>query len=167
MLSVLMLEPDVPLLVQEVALLLALIPVMRLLPPELSRALGLWPYATVALYALDRLGVAIVSDVRFVQRQWPVLRTIWGRLLVGSAVLGWLLYSMHRFRVLRPLHGAASAVMGFGLEIGEVSLHLGDLLVFLFSAWLAFWIARCGACCARSCPATASCRAVSATASPR
>lgn len=62
MLAVLVLEPDAPLLVQEFALVFALIPVLRLLPAGMLRALGVWPYVAVALYALDRLALAAVAD---------------------------------------------------------------------------------------------------------
>ena len=49
-------------LVQESALALALVPVLRLLPSATLRALGAWPYGAIALYALDRAAVAAVAD---------------------------------------------------------------------------------------------------------
>ncbi|MET0517973.1 MAG: mechanosensitive ion channel domain-containing protein [Burkholderiaceae bacterium] len=247
MLGVLVLEPDAPLLVQEFALLLALVPVLRLLPAGTVRALGLWPYAAVGLYLLDRLGVAALLDGsiyrlylllldalvlaltvgllrrtprpgaddgrlqqlarllgwavlvlvaiaaaaniagnislaetlssgvidsgymalllyagvaasrgilhallsqpeiaqrRLVREHRPVLETLSTRLLVLGALAGWLLYSMDRFRVLRPLHSAGATLLDFGVDVGEVSVHLGDVLVFLLSAWLSLWTAR-------------------------
>jgi len=247
-LGVLVLEPDAPLLVQEFALLLALVPVLRLMPAGTVRALGIWPYVAVALYVFDRLGVAApvdgslyrlylltlnslaltltvwllrrtprtldtgdnrlqqavrllswvvlallavaaianiagnvslaetltsgvidsgymalllyagvaacrgilhalwrqpeIAQRRLVREHGPVLELIGTRLLVLGAVLGWLLYSMDRFRVLRPLHSVGAQVLGFGIDVGEVSIHLGDVLVFALSAWLALWAAR-------------------------
>jgi small-conductance mechanosensitive channel len=247
MLAVLVFEPDAPLLVQEVALLLALIPVLRLLPANTAAWLGVPPYIAVGLYALDRLGVAAVADAglyrlfllvlnalalgltiwtlrqppalpagrgvalqwprrlldwvvlvilavaavcnvagnvslaetltsgvidsgymalmlyagvaacqgllrvvlsqpqlagrKLVHRQGPVLQAVFDRLLVLGALIGWLLYSLHRFRLLRPLQDAGATLLGAGIEVGEVSVHLGDVLVFLFSSWLAVWIA--------------------------
>jgi small-conductance mechanosensitive channel len=247
MLSALVLEPDAPLLVQEFALVLALVPVLRLLPSNTAAWLGVPPYIAVGLYALDRFGVAAVADPGFyrlfllvlnllalgltvwmlrrqralppgggqalqwarrlldwlvlamlsvaavcnvagnvslaetltsgvidsgymalmlyagvaacqgllrvilsqpqlagrqlVHRQGPVLQTVFDRLLVLGALIGWLLYSLHRFRLLRPLQGASDTVLGAGIDVGEVSVHLGDVLVFLFASWLAVWIA--------------------------
>lgn len=251
MLAVLVLEPDAPLLVQEVALVLALVPVLRLLPAGTLRALGAWPIGAIALYALDRTGVAAVADPalyrlfllvlnamalgltvwllrrpvsqapalpapdgmlqraarpagwtaltllvvaaacnvagnvslaemltsgvidsgymalllyaavtacmgivrallgqpelanrRLVRQHEPVLLTIFTRLLLLGAALGWLLYTMDRFRVLRPLHSVGAKVLDLGIEVGQVSVHLGSVLVFAVSIWLAYWAAR-------------------------
>ncbi|RRS02923.1 mechanosensitive ion channel [Aquabacterium soli] len=248
MLAVLALEPDAPLLVEELALLIALVPVLRLLPAGVLQALGVWPYVAVGLYALDRLGVAAVADAglyrlfllalnglalgltawllngaglpaasrgspawrivrpigwvvltllavaavsniagnvslaemltsgvidsgymalllsssvvaclgifgtllgqpelanrRLVRQQSPLLLTACRRLLVLGASLGWLLYTLDRFRVLRPLHDAGATVLALGIDVGEVSIHLGDVLVFGLSVWIAFWAAR-------------------------
>lgn len=255
MLAVLVLEPDAPVLVQEFALVIALVPVLRLLPAGTLRALGAWPTVAIALYALDRLGVAAVADTglyrlfllalnalalgltvwllrrpvapppaptataaardsalqraarpvgwmalvllalaaacniagnvslaemltsgvidsgymalllyaavaactgilrtlldqpelanrRLVRQHEPVVQTVGTRLLVVGAALGWLLYTMDRFRVLRPLHGVGTQVLDVGIDVGQVSIHLGDVLVFAVSIWLAFWAAR-------------------------
>jgi small-conductance mechanosensitive channel len=247
MLSVLVFEPDAPLLVQEIVLVLALVPVLRLLPSNTAAWLGVPPYIAVGLYALDRFGVAAVADAgiyrlfllalnllalgltmwmlrrqpplpagggqalqwprrlldwlvlvmlavaaicnvagnvslaetltsgvidsgymalmlyagvavcqgllrvilsqpqlagrQLVHRQGPVLQAVFDRLLVLGALIGWLLYSLHRFRLLRPLQGASTTLLGAGIDVGEVSVHVGDVLVFLFASWLAVWIA--------------------------
>lgn len=251
LLAVLVFEADAPLLVQEFVLLLALVPALRLLPAGTLRALGAWPYVAVALYVLDRLGVAVPVDkgwyrlfllvlnalalgltvwlLRRSARQAPVpagpglrlretvrtvawavlgllviaavanivgnvslaetltsgvidsgymalllyagvnaclglLRALFGqpelvhrrlvrehgalvqtagtRVLLLGAFIGWLIYSMDRFRVLRPLHEASANVLAFGIDAGEVSIHLGDVLTFAVAAWLALWAAR-------------------------
>lgn len=251
MLAVLVLESDAPMLVQESALALALVPVLRLLPSATLRALGAWPYGAIALYALDRAAVAAVADAgvyrvfllvldalamvltvwllrrppraadgtppsgsllqravrpagwtallllaiaaacnvvgnvslaemltsgvidsgymalllyaavaacvgigqalfgqpelanrRLVNRHERVLQTLFTRLLVLGAAAGWLLYTMDRFRVLRPLQRVGSAVLDLGIEVGQVSVHLGDVLVFAASIWLASLAAR-------------------------
>ncbi|QKY01478.1 mechanosensitive ion channel [Janthinobacterium lividum] len=247
MLSVLVFEPDAPLLAQEIVLVLALVPVLRLLPSNTAVWLGVPPYIAVGLYALDRLGVAVVADAgiyrlfllalnllalgltvwmlrrqpplpagrgqalqwprrmlvwlvlvmlsvaaicnvagnvsladtltsgvidsgymalmlyagvaacqgllrvilsqpqlagrQLVHRQGPVLQAVFDRFLVLGALIGWLLYSLHRFRLLRPLQGASTTLLGAGIDVGEVSVHVGDVLVFLFASWLAVWIA--------------------------
>jgi small-conductance mechanosensitive channel len=248
MLAVLALEPDAPLLVQEVALVFALVPVLRLLPAGMLHALGAWPYVAIALYALDRLAVAAVADAalyrlfllalnflalgltvwllrhpvaastahdgllqravrpvgwaalavlalaaacniagnvslaemltsgvidsgymalllyaavaacigivqallgqpeltnrRLVRQHELLVQTFFTRLLVLGAALGWLLYAMDRFRVLRPLRSMGTAVLDLGIDVGEVSLHLGDVLAFAISIWIAYWAAR-------------------------
>ncbi|WP_024695551.1 mechanosensitive ion channel domain-containing protein [Pseudomonas syringae] len=248
MLAVLVLEPDAPLLAQEVALLVALVPVLRLLPSGALRALGVWPYIAIAMYALDRLGILaadnggiyriyllVVNSLALVMTLWLLCRAIpaiqkpdsrlqrvmrpigwvavallsvalganilgntslaetltsgvidsgymalllyaglsagvglfqallgqpelanrhyvrnqevalqsgFTRLMMLGAAIGWLVYSMDRFRVLRPLYSVGSTVMEFGIDVGEVSVNIGHLLVFLLSAWLAFWAAR-------------------------
>ena len=247
MLSALAFEPDAPLLVQEFALVLALVPVLRLLPSNTAAWLGVPPYVAVGLYALDRFGIAAVADPGvyrlfllalnllalgltgwmlrrqralpagrgqalelsrrllgwlvlamlsvavicnvagnvslaetltsgvidsgymalmlyagvaacrgllqvilsqpqlacrpLVHRQGPVLQTVFDRLLLLGALIGWLVYTLHRFRLLRPLQGASNTMLDAGIDVGEVSLHLGDVLVFLFASWLAVWIA--------------------------
>lgn len=248
MMAVLVLEPDAPLLAHEAAMLLALVPVLRLMPPAAVRALGLWPVIAVGLYLIDRVGVAVVAEaslyrlyvlalsllaliltvwllrhplasrtpaearwrrwgrpmgwtaavllslavvcnafgnvsmaemltsdlidsgymalmlyaavsatlgllqaiieqpevagVRFVRRHWSVVQSVVTRGLVLGAVMGWALYALHRFRLLRPLHDAGVIVLGWGVEVGEVSIHVGDVLVFALANWLAFWAAR-------------------------
>ncbi|GAB2817582.1 hypothetical protein GCM10027276_18590 [Comamonas piscis] len=248
MLAVLVLEPDSPLLVQEFALVLALIPVLRLLPAGMLRALGVWPYVAVALFALDRLALAAVADAalyrlvllalnvlalgltvwllrhpvatatprgstlqhvvrpmgwaalamlalaaacniagnvslaemltsgiidsgymalllyaavaacigilqallgqpelsnrRLVRQHELLVQTFCSRLLMLGAVLGWLLYALDQFRLLRPLHSMGAAVLDLGIDVGEVSLHLGDVLAFVVSIWIAYWAAR-------------------------
>lgn len=248
MMAVLVLEPDAPLLAEEAAMLLALVPVLRLMPPEAVRSLGAWPVIAVGLYLVDRLGVAIVADpalyrlyvlalgvlaavltfwlirhpvlhraageerwrrvaypagwaallllavaaacnvlgnvsmaemltsglidcgymalmlyaavtaclgvlqalveqpevqtLRFVRRHWPVVQGVVTRVLVMGAGLGWGLYALHRFRLLRPLHDISAQVLAFGVEVGEVSIHIGDILVFAVANWLAFWAAK-------------------------
>ena len=248
MLAVLALEPDAPLLVQEFALVFALIPVLRLLPAGMLRALGAWPYVAIALYALDRLALAAVADAalyrlfllalnvlalgltvwllrhpvstatphdstlqravrpvgwvalavlalaaacniagnvslaemltsgvidsgymalllyaavaacigilqallgqpelnnrRLVRQHETLVQTFSTRLLVLGAALGWLLYALDRFRLLRPLRSMGTAVLDVGIDVGEVSLHLGDVLAFIVSIWIAYWAAR-------------------------
>ncbi|MBU2288346.1 MAG: mechanosensitive ion channel [Gammaproteobacteria bacterium] len=248
MLAVIGLEPDAPLLVQEAAMLIALVPVLRLLPSATLQALGIWPYIAVALYGLDRLGVALVADAalyrlfllalnvlalvltvgmlrrprldahahgrslqrvtrsmawvvlvllavalvsnvlgnvslagtltsgvidsgymalllyagvaaclgifrallgqpeiasaRFIRQHGPTLQAGFARLLMLGASFGWLVYTMDRLRLLRPSYEVGATVLAFGIDVGEVSIHLGDVLVFIVSAWLAFWVAR-------------------------
>lgn len=253
MVGVLVLEPDAPMLVHEIALMAALIPVLRLLPKRRQGSSAVWPFAAVLLYAVDRLGVlasadsslyralllvldglalvlawhairlatptpervpqaALASRARAFVRPlaWTVagllviavvgnivgnvtlaemltsgiidsaymaillyacaivcrdmaraalagraarrgqtgagnyadLRTSLVNVLLLAAGCGWLLYSLDRFRLLRPARSALSTILGLGIEVGEISVHLGEVLTFAVSSWLAYWTAR-------------------------
>ena len=59
--GVLFFEPHAPILRHQLALLLALVPVLRLLPRKVYAVLGPWPYIVTALYLLHQLGFLFVS----------------------------------------------------------------------------------------------------------
>ena len=60
--STVLIEPDAPLLVHQIALLAALVPVLRLLPKSVFDLLGRWPYVVTALYLFQRLGFLLVPN---------------------------------------------------------------------------------------------------------
>lgn len=62
MMAVLAFEPDAPLMVHQVAMLVALVPVLRLLPRESRSLLGPWPYVATGLYLLERLAFLILAN---------------------------------------------------------------------------------------------------------
>jgi small-conductance mechanosensitive channel len=84
--SVVLLEPDAPMLQQQTALLLALIPVLRLLPPRVFEVLGPWPYVATALYLLYRLGFLLLGN-HFYYRIYLL-----GLTLLTAALMAWLLW---------------------------------------------------------------------------
>lgn len=245
MIGVFVLEPDAPLLVHEVAMLIAVIPVLRLTSPEGRRYLGAWPYAASALFLMMRLGF-LVSASPLLYRYYLILLCLlgiaamlwlarrlgaaakapkeqlrwnrqlraiaWGgvalfaislvanvvgnvslaetlaggvidsgylalmlhaavsaciallgwlvgrpaavqagsapfsqlafRLLVLAAGVGWLVYSMERFRIFRPVYAALGSVLGMKAEVGEISISLGEVLVFVVAVLISFWVAR-------------------------
>jgi small-conductance mechanosensitive channel len=249
MVVIVLLEPDAPILRHQVAFLLALIPVLRLLPPAVYQVLGPWPYVATGLYLLQRLGFLLIANllyyrlyllgltlltvvllawimwrrrplagsgaltpahkaVRFLgwaaiaaslvaaaanlignvslaemltgsvlesgyvglvlyagvtvlasvlrlllarrmlsrfsivtQHAGPLLRSF-TRLLQFAALLAWLLVVMNQFRVYRPVREAVTAVLTHQVGFGEISLTLGGVLLFFFSVWLAFWLAK-------------------------
>jgi len=249
MLGVLALEPDAPLMVQQVALVLAAPPVLRLLPPSSRRQLDLWPYAITGLFLAERLGFLFLANTLFYrlstvalaaaglaailwllargrhrthppqsERLFRALRAVaWGaaallslsvvanlfgnvslsemltsgilgsgyfglvlyagvtviitllqlllarqgisrfrlarehapplvqlliRLLTAAAVVGWAVYAMDRFRVLRSTYAIVTQVLSYTLALGQVSISLGNILVFVISVLIAFWTAR-------------------------
>lgn len=104
MLGVLVLEQDAPLMAQQIAMLVALVPLPRLLPAESRRLLGPWPYAATALYLLNRLAFALLGNL-FLYRWY-----YFGLTLTAIVVTGWLYW---RSRHLNPpwLHGHAGALV--------------------------------------------------------
>ncbi|KNY11664.1 mechanosensitive ion channel protein MscS [Achromobacter piechaudii] len=249
MLGVLALEPDAPLMVQQVALVLAAVPVLRLLPPSARRQMDQWPRVITALFLAERLGFLFLANTLFYRlstvaltalalaailwllhrtrlqvhppasaRLATVLRGIaWGaasllcvslaanvfgnvslaemltsavigcgyfglvlyagvtviitllqllltrqgisrfrlarehapplvqlliRLLTASAAVGWAVYAMDRFRILRATYAFVTEVLSYTLTVGEISISLGNVLLFLISVVIAFWAAR-------------------------
>jgi small-conductance mechanosensitive channel len=62
LMGALFIEPDAPVIVHELVMLLVLVPVLRLLPQQVFDLLGPWPYVATALYLLHRLGVLFAAD---------------------------------------------------------------------------------------------------------
>jgi len=249
MMGVLVLQPDAPILLQQIALFLTLIPVLRLLPPKVYAVLGPWPYIATGLYLLKQLsflflansfhyrmyllgvtlltalllawvlwrrrpragaepqpasrrlvrlagiaaivallvsavanvvgnvslaemltggildsgyvglvlyaGVTVLASVirlllarralsRFsivTQHAGPLLHSF-TRLLGVAAVVAWVIVVLNEFRIFRPIRDAVSAVLTHELKFGEIALTLGGVLLFFFSVWLAFWVAK-------------------------
>jgi small-conductance mechanosensitive channel len=249
LLATLVFKPDAPILVHEIALLLALIPVLRLLPQSVYAVLGPWPYVATGLYLLERLsflvvanalyhrvyllfltlltlvllawllwrsravvdggsrstrdkvlrvvgylgiatmvvsavanvfgnvslaemltaglidtgyvglvlfaGVTVLSSVsslllarravsRFqivTQHAGPLLRGF-TKLLRLAAFAVWLVIALNEFRVYRPIADALRSVLSHPLSFGQISLTLGGVLLFVFSVYLAFWVAK-------------------------
>jgi potassium efflux system protein len=79
--------PDAPLILAQTALLLALIPVLRLLPPRLYELLGVWPYIVTALYVAYRLSFLLLAQP--LQYRLYLLAVA----VVNAAALVWLMLS--------------------------------------------------------------------------
>ena len=99
LLATLVFRPDAPILVHEVALLLALIPVLRLLPPSVYAVLGPWPYVATGLYLLERLNFLFIANELY-HRVYLLSLT-----LLTLVLLAWLLW-----RSRAPGDGAARSV---------------------------------------------------------
>lgn len=248
MIGVMVLEPDAPLLLHQITMVVALIPVLRLLPAPARALLGPWPYLASGFYLLQRLGFVLLANDLLYRWYYLVLAatmlvlTLWllrlahrraatattsvrraARALAWTAVallsasilsnvlgnvsmavmlasgiidsgymalvlyaavavfsallrtllaqpglrhlrllqahrdtlangiiramqlgtlVAWLVFAMERFRIFRPLWSLARSALTRRLEYGELSLSLGDVLVFFAAVFLAFWIAR-------------------------
>ena len=86
MVGIVLFEPDAPILRHQFAFLLAVIPVLRLLPPAVYRVLGPWPYIATGLYLLQRLSFLLVASP-FYHRVYLLTIT-----LLTAAMVGWVLW---------------------------------------------------------------------------
>jgi potassium-dependent mechanosensitive channel len=241
--------PDAPLMLHQTALLLALVPVLRLLPQKVYEVLGPWPYVGTALYLLYRLsflllgqplyyrlyllavaivtasailwllysskrrreragaapapgfattmswlaviallvaaganvagnvslaemlisgvldsayvglalyaGANVLSSVlsmllarrvmtrfRVVTRHAGPLLASTTKLIMVAALVSWVLVALDQFRIARPLFGFARTVLNHPLEVGQISVTLGSIALFVLSVYVAFWVAR-------------------------
>jgi small-conductance mechanosensitive channel len=94
--------PDAPLMLHQFALLLALVPVLRLLPPRVFEVLGNWPVVGTVLYVLYRLSALLLGDPMYYRLY------LLGIGLVTVAMLAWLLFTSkeRHVRAGRPIpHG--------------------------------------------------------------
>ncbi|MFO1393873.1 MAG: mechanosensitive ion channel [Steroidobacteraceae bacterium] len=85
--GILFLEPNAPIIRHEAALLLALIPVLRLLPSKVYEVLGSWPYVVTGLYLLGQVAFLFVGV--------PLLHRL-HLLLIGVLTLGAIAWMLAR-----------------------------------------------------------------------
>lgn len=105
--SVPLLLPDAPLLLHQVALLLALIPVLRLLPANVYTALGAAPFIVTGLYLIYRLGFLLLGHALYFRIHLLAVS------LIALVALVWLLWS-RAARTLGPGMFAAGTWRGLG-----------------------------------------------------
>ncbi len=86
MVGTVLLEPDAPMLRHQAAFLLALVPVLRLLPLSVYQVLGPWPYIATVLYLLHRLSFLLLANP-FYYRVFLL-----GITLLTAALLAWVLW---------------------------------------------------------------------------
>jgi small-conductance mechanosensitive channel len=100
---------------------------------------GVTVLASVLRLLLSRRVLSRFSIVT--QHAGPLLHSF-TRLLRLAALAAWIIVVMNQFRVYRPIRDGVVAVLTFELKLGQLSLTLGGVLLFFFSVWLAFWVAK-------------------------
>ncbi len=100
---------------------------------------GVTVIITLLQLLLARQGI---SRFRLARDHAPPLVQLLIRLLTAGAAAGWALYAMDRFRILRATYAFVAEVLSYTLAVGEISISLGNVLVFLISVVIAFWAAR-------------------------
>lgn len=122
-------QPDAPMLTQQLALVLAVVPVLRLLPTSHRHILGITPYLASALFLLLRLGFVFLPSAPLYRAYILLLGVL------GLACAGWLLWQARRrpaqaqgtqlARALRTALHIASFLLAVALlanAVGNVSL---------------------------------------------
>ena len=133
MIGVLVFEPNAPIFLHQLAMLLALVPVLRLMPQHGRRLLGPWPYLATAFYLLQHLAVLLVASDYLYRLYYLALASL---ALVST---GWLLWRSRGERFAgatgtagRVVHGLAWVAVALLLfSIGVNILCNGSLAEML------------------------------------
>lgn len=108
-------------------------------------------YSALFAYALLKVAQSLVAyalvlrPLRLLRLVSHNRRLVRGRLDRGLqllALLGWLYLALSIFELADPLGSLVSGLLGVSLEVGSLSVSLGDLLVFALTVWLSFKVAR-------------------------
>lgn len=104
---------------------------------------------------LMHAGVVIaVALLKLVQQLPAVARHAWqrdhgaelarlaARTLAVAAFIGWAVYTLDVFRVLRPVRAAAEDLFSHAFRFGAISISLGHVFVFALSVLVAIGVAR-------------------------
>jgi len=108
-------------------------------------------YVGLALYAGASVLSAIVklllsrrAALRFrivTAHAGPLLKSM-SRLIDFAALATWVVVVLNEFRAYRPAADWLRSVLTYPLKIGQISITLGSIVLFVFSIWIAFWLAR-------------------------
>ncbi len=108
-------------------------------------------FGAVAAYALARIlsGAVTASlrssalrHLRLVRDHGALVRRRIVTFLYWGATLGWVIAALRFFRINDEVYSALASVVGAKLEVGTVSVSLGDLLAFFTTVWIAFTLSR-------------------------
>jgi small-conductance mechanosensitive channel len=120
LLGVVYFDSDAPTTLLAAALILALIPVLRLLPRGVSEALGGWPYVLTAVYLLHQLRFLVVGA--------PLPQRL-HLLATGILMLGSLLWLLARLRRTNGSFGTPARWAAVRLVVGLMAVALAAGLV--------------------------------------
>ncbi|HEY1136795.1 MAG TPA: mechanosensitive ion channel domain-containing protein [Xanthomonadaceae bacterium] len=117
MMGVPLFEPNAPLLLHQLAMLVALIPVLRMLPPEARGMYGAWPLAATAFYLLQRLEFLLLANA--VMYRWY----LFGLALLAMLLTLWLLWRAHRARgAMAPTRALRLLRIGAWIGVGLLAI---------------------------------------------
>ena len=108
-------------------------------------------YSAVAAYALARIAGGAVTAIlrsrlmqrlRLVRDHGVLVRRRIVTFLYWSAALGWIVATLRLFRIGDEVFSALSGFVTAKLELGTVSVSLGEVLAFFATIWVAFTLSR-------------------------
>lgn len=82
-----------------------------------------------------------IATLMFMRMQAAAIQQLLLRGLTIAAFAAWAIYTMDRFRILRPVYAGFSDFLAYTLEMGEISISVGNVLAFFVSVLIAFWAA--------------------------
>ncbi len=110
-----------------------------------SGYMALMLYAAVAVFlALLRLTFAQpgLSKLRMLRQDGGSMMRTFGRILSLAALVGWLVFTADRFRLLRPIYTTVDAALTHEFTVGALSISLGHVLLFVIAVVIAFLSAK-------------------------
>lgn len=117
MMAVPLFEPNAPLLLHQFAMLVALIPVLRMLPPEARGVFGPWPIAATGFYLLQRLEFLLLANAALYRGY------LFGLALLAMVLTLWLLWRAHRTRAaMAPTRGMRALRIGAWIGVGLLAI---------------------------------------------
>jgi len=108
-------------------------------------------YSAVAAYALARivggavtalLRSAALRHLRLVRDHGALVRRRIVAFLYWAAASGWVIATLRFFRISDEVFAATKRFVTAPLEVGTVSISLGDLIAFFATVWIAFTLSR-------------------------
>ena len=124
MAGVLLFEPNAPLVMHELAMLVALVPVVRMLPPAVRARYGAWPIVAAALYLVARGSFLVAADALYYRIYLLAIA------IIGASMTLWMVWRTHAqqgvgFGHLVLRRGASAAIALF--LVAAVANVVGNL----------------------------------------
>ena len=108
-------------------------------------------YVALALYASVNVASALVhamlhlaagAGMRVVGDSADTMSALAARGLALAGIVGWVIFTMQQFRIWRPAYALARDILQHAFTFGEISISLGNVLVFAIAVVVAFLSAR-------------------------
>jgi potassium efflux system protein len=121
------------------------------LAEALTRGVVVSTYVGLVLYAASAMLNAILklfrsrpaeSGLRVATRGTDALMQSLGWLLYLVALAVWVVAGLHSFRMYDPVAEWVRGILRRPLGLGEITITLGGVLLFVVSVWVSFWLAR-------------------------
>jgi potassium-dependent mechanosensitive channel len=121
------------------------------LAEALTRGVVVGGYMGLVLYAARAVINALLTELlarpaesglRVAVQHTESLRQSLALVLNIAALAAWVVVALNSFRVYRPVAEWVSEMLSNPFELGQISITLGGVLLFLVSVWVSFWLAK-------------------------